>query len=176
MSRVKSWAARAARSLSAHLDRLRETLERLHGRLKEAVAEAVGGNVAAAVKDAVLAALPANEIPPAYERPPCRPYEQPRYRDGPYWPERDAIRTARPGNATRMTRTAASRRNASRTASGTPPEPSPETVGRRWGNAVVMGCQAAAWWLRRKNNGRYSTLTAIGVGAAAGVTAFYFGP
>ena len=82
MSRAKSWAARAARSLSAHLDRLRDTLERLHGRLKEAVAEAVGGSAAAAVKDAVLAALLAHDISPTYERPPYRPYEQSRYRDG----------------------------------------------------------------------------------------------
>ena len=39
MSRVKSWTAKAAHSMSGHLDRLRETLDRLHGRLREAVAE-----------------------------------------------------------------------------------------------------------------------------------------
>ncbi len=63
MSRINSWAARAARSLSAHLDRLRETLDRLHGRLKEAVADAVSGSTAMAVKDAVLAAMLAHEDP-----------------------------------------------------------------------------------------------------------------
>ena len=36
MSRIKSWTAKAAHSLSTHLDRLRETLDRLHGRLREA--------------------------------------------------------------------------------------------------------------------------------------------
>ena len=175
MSRAKSWAARAARSLSAHLDRLRDTLERLHGRLKEAVAEAVGGGAAGAVKDAVLAALLAHDVAPTYERPSCRPYEQSRYRDGSYWPEReeDPYRPSWERDRYDEDRYEPEERidDEERTT-----EPSPVSVGRRWGNAVVLGCQAAAWWLRRKSNGRYAAFTAIGVGAAAGVTAFYFGP
>jgi hypothetical protein len=175
MSRAKSWAARAARSLSAHLDQLRETLERLHGRLREAVAEAVSGSTAVAVKDAVLAALLAHDVAPAYERPPYRPYEQSRYRDDPYWPNREEnphrpTWQRHPDDEGRYEPEERIDEGEHST------EASPDSVGRRWGRAIVLGCQAAAWWLRRKDNGRYAALTAIGVGAAAGVTAFYFGP
>jgi hypothetical protein len=52
----------------------------------------------------------------------------------------------------------------------------PEAVGRRFGQAIAVGCQAAAWWLRRKSNARYSALAAVGVGAAAGATAYFAGP
>jgi hypothetical protein len=183
MSRVKSWAARAARSLSAHLDRLRETLERLHGRLKEAVAEAVSGSTAVAVKDAVLAAMLAHEVTPAYEsqcyRTSSRPYEQPTYRDGPYWAERneDPYRPSwqRDPYDYDPDRYEPEERLEDSTPERTP-EKSPESVGRRWGQAIVVGCQAAAWWLRRKTNSRYAALAAIGVGAAAGATAYFAGP
>ncbi len=57
MNREKSWAARTARFLSAHLDRLGDALERLRGQLREAVAEAVGAGAAGVVQDAVRAAL-----------------------------------------------------------------------------------------------------------------------
>ena len=175
MSRAKSWAARAARSLSAHLDRLRETLERLHGRLKEAVAEAVGGGAAAAVKDAVLAALLAHDVSPTYERPSYRAYEQSRYRDGSYWPDReeDPYRPSWQRDPYDDDRYEPEERIDDVQPMSEPP---PETVGRRVGLALAVGCQAAAWWLRRKDNGRYAAVTAIGVGAAAVVTAFYFGP
>ena len=178
MSRLKSWAAKAARSLSHHLDRLRETLIRLRGRLREAVTEAVSGSAAAAVKDAVLAAMLAREIPPSYESPsygtPTRSYDQPRYRDGPYWNDdpyrpswvRDPYEDPDPYDR-------------DETDDPTPertPTQSPSTSTGRIGQAVVMGCQAAAWWLRRKTSGRYAALAALGVGAAAGLTAFYFGP
>jgi hypothetical protein len=181
MSRIKSWAARAARSLSAHLDRLRETLHRLHGRLREAVAEAVSGSAAGAVKDAVLAALLAQEASPAYEsqgyHASSRTYDQPRYRDGPSWSE-DPYRPSwehdpYENDPDRYEHgEQAVDDPASESAAGQPSE----SVGRRCSQAIAVGCQAAAWWLRRKSNGRYVGLLAIGVGAAAGVTAYFAGP
>ena len=42
--------------------------------------------------------------------------------------------------------------------------------------AETFGCQAAAWWLRRKSNGRYASVLALGVGAVASVAAYFAGP
>ncbi len=177
MSRIKSWAARAARSLSQHLDRLRETLTRLHGRLREAVAEAVSGSTAGAVKDAVLAAMLAHEDPPSYQSASygasTRSYDQPRYRDGPYWND-DPYRPSwdrDPYEDDPYQRDEADELTPDHT-----PAASPSISTGRIGQALAVGCQAAAWWLRRKSVGRYAALTALGVGAAAGLTAFYFGP
>jgi hypothetical protein len=50
MSR-SNWSARAARALSGHLDRLRDTLGTLGDRLRSAIALAVGGTVAGAAKE-----------------------------------------------------------------------------------------------------------------------------
>ena len=180
MSRLKSWAARAARSLSAHLDRLRETLDRLHGRLREAVAEAVSGSTAGAVKDAVLAAMLAPDVSPPYESPTfrtsSRPYDQPRYRDGPSWSE-DPYRSSwerdpYDEDPDRYERD----EGVDDPAPVVTPEPSPESTGRRWGQAIAVGCQAAAWWLRRKSADGYVAVAALGVGVAAGITAYFVGP
>jgi hypothetical protein len=177
MSRFTSWAARAARSLSAHLDRLHQTLDRLHDRLREAVAEAVGGGAAVAVKDAIVAAMLFPDVAPTYEPPryhtASRPYEQQRYRDGSYasenpyrssW-ERDPYdEDPDPYEPDDDPPSEASS-----------PQPS-ESLSRRFGQAIAVGCQTAAWWLRRKRSGRYASLLAIVVGAAASVAAYFAGP
>jgi hypothetical protein len=182
MSRVKSWTAKAAHSLSGHLDRLRETLDRLHERLREAVAEAVSGGAANAVKDAVLTALLASEVSSAYETQTYRTssagYDPSRYRYGSSWhnstedPYRPSWeRDPYDDDADRYERENMDEPKAE------PLSPSaPESVGRRFGQAIAVGCQAAAWWLRRKSNARYSAVAAIGVGATAGVTAYFVGP
>ncbi|HVS36389.1 MAG TPA: hypothetical protein VMS17_12555 [Gemmataceae bacterium] len=177
MSKLKSWAARAARSLSHHLDRLRETLTRLHGRLREAVTEAVSGSAAATVRDAVLAAMLAPEATPTYASPnygsSSRPYDQHRYRDGPYWSD-DPYRPSWDRDPYEDDPDDYNRDEAGDSTPNHTPTPS-QPIGRI-GQAIVMGCQAAAWWLRRKTASRYAAITALGVGAAAGLTAFYFGP
>jgi hypothetical protein len=179
MSRIKSWAAKAARSLSAHLDRLRDTLERLHGRLREAVAEAISGSTAGAVKDVVLAAMLAPEAEPTYASPnygsSSRPYDQHRYRDGPYWDE-DPHRPSWDRDPYEDDPHPYDREETNDPTPERTPTQSPSTSTGRIGQAIIMGCQAAAWWLRRKSVGRYAAITAIGVGAVTGVTAFYFGP
>jgi hypothetical protein len=181
MSRIKSWTAKAAHSLSAHLDRLRETLDRLHGRLREAVAEAVSGGAANAVKDAVLAAMLASEVSSAYEaqtyRTSSAAYDPPRYRYGSSW-NNSTEDTYRPSwerdPYDDPDRYEPDEINEPTSQSLSPS--APEAVGRRFGQAIAIGCQAAAWWLRRKSNARYSALAAVGVGAAAGATAYFVGP
>ena len=53
-----------------------------------------------------------------------------------------------------------------------PSEPPPAGA---WSRAVAVGCQAAAWWLRR-HPGPLALLAAAGVGLAAGVAALVGGP
>jgi hypothetical protein len=178
MSRFKSWAARAARSLSTHLDRLHQTLDRLHGRLREAVAEAVSGGAAVAVKDALLTALLSPDVSPAYESATYRSstswHPQQRYRDGSYasenpyrspW-ERDPYEEEPDPYE----------RDAIDDPTSEPFQQPPVPASGRIGQAIAVGCQAVAWWLRRKSNGRYAGLLALGVGAVASVAAYFVGP
>jgi hypothetical protein len=181
MSRIKSWTAKAARSLSGHLDRLRETLDRLHGRLREAVADAVSGGAAEAVKDAVLTAMLASEVSAAYEpqtyRTSSAEYDPHPYRYGSSW-NSSAEDPYRP-SWQRDPYDAPDRYGPDEIDEPTSQPlspPAPEAVGRRFGQAIAVGCQAAAWWLRRKSNARYSALAAVGVGAAAGATVYFVGP
>jgi hypothetical protein len=46
---------------------------------------------------------------------------------------------------------------------------------RRWARALSVGCQAAAWWLRR-HPGRFSGVVATGIGVAAGLVALLSSP
>jgi hypothetical protein len=173
MSKLKSWVTQAARSLSHHLDRLRDTLTRLHGRLREAIAEAVSCNTASVVKDAVLAAMLAPKLVSAYPSSSySTSYDRYRHRDGPYYDD-DPYRPSwerDPYDDDPYDRDEV----VEPTPDGAPTQP--QTSTNRVGQALVMGCQAAVWWLRHKTTAGYGALTAIGVGAVAGVTAFYFGP
>jgi hypothetical protein len=182
MSRIKTWTAKAAHSLSAHLDRLRETLDRLRDRLREAVAEAVSGGAANAVKDAVLTAVLASEASCVYEaeayRASSAAYDPPRYRYGSSWNNsaEDPYRSTweRDPYDDDSNRYEPDEIDKPKNESLSPSAPG--SVGRRFGQAIAVGCQAAAWWLRRKSNARYAALAAIGVGASAGVTAYFVGP
>jgi hypothetical protein len=140
MNRSLRWAARAARALAGHVNRLRATLDPLAARLREAVARAVGQSVADAALDAVhalLAEAPAEPFPAAatsYARPSPHLWQDPEYRAAPSWrddpddmyrppPDEDDEEVWREG------------------APAAPPAP----AGRRWGLALAVGCQAAAW-------------------------------
>ena len=165
MNRSARWAARTARALAGHIDRLRDTLELLGERLRDAVARAVGQGVAGAAQDAVRSLLDDPYLPSAsvedrpFARRPAAAWRDPR--DDPWADDPDDYYEAR-SYAGRDEQDAAS-------------EPSPETVGRRWGLALAVGCQAAAWWLRRKT-GRLVTLTAAGVGLASALVAYVAAP
>ena len=174
MDSSNSWPARAGRSLSGHLDRLRRRVDDLRERLREAVAHALGEVVAGAVQEAahaVLADLPARpdapgrrpwsrDPPPLWHEPLDRhPQDEP---DDPWYDaeggedDRDEDDDGEPLESVR------------RPAAGV-------TRPARWCVALAAGCQAAAWWLRRPN-GRHPVLTALGVALAGGAVAYLGGP
>ena len=67
MKRSIRWAAKTAHALAGHIARLRDTLDLLGDRLREAVARAVSQSVAGAAQDAVHSLL--TEAPVAYAPP-----------------------------------------------------------------------------------------------------------
>jgi hypothetical protein len=160
MSRNK-WSAQAARVLSGHIDRLRDTLGALGERLRAAIAQAIGGTVAGAVQDAVYLLL---EIPdesssrPSHDRS-LRPAWRGTEDEGwPWHEDRDDRDDDTPREEIYGSGTAA------------------VPAGRgRWGAALAVGCQAAAWWLRREA-GRFAGLKAVGVGLLSALTAYVAGP
>jgi hypothetical protein len=166
MNRSMRWAARTARALAGHIDRLRDTLELLGEGLRKTVARAVGQTVAGAAQDAIHSlltkspAIPGPGATSPFDRQPRDPWTDqdpgtyPTWRDGPggcYGP------TA--GND--IDEYAA--------------EPAPDSPGRRWGLALAVGCQTAAWWLRRQT-GHFASVAAVGVGMAAALAAYISGP
>src|SRR4029077_13582982 len=62
-----------------------------------------------------------------------------------------------------------------RAATSDPPSVAPAPHGGRLSRALAAGCQAAAWWLRRRP-GPLSVLAALGVGLAAALAALFGGP
>src|ERR1700676_2587775 len=169
MNRSLRWAARTARLLAGHVGRLRDTLELLRERLREAVARAVGQTAAGAARDAVhslLAHSPADpdwSDRPSYARPSSGTWADPDYRDYP------------PG---REEGTDPYRPPPDEDAEDPPAEESPPAranAGRRWDLALAVGCQAAAWQLRRAA-GRFTALKAVGVGLASTPAASVAGP
>jgi hypothetical protein len=154
--------------LSAQARRLRANLEDLARQVREAVARTVSQSVAEATRDALQLVLegPTDESgawPSSYEnysrswddvhdRPgrwssgsPARDYGSPDADDG--W--RDEY---------------------DRDGSSNVEDVAEKRRPRRWSRALTVGCQAAAWWLRR-HPGRFSSVVATGIGVAAGVVA-----
>jgi hypothetical protein len=160
MSRSK-WSGRAARVLSGHIDRLRDTLGALGERLRAAIAQAIGGTVAGAVQDAVYLLLEVPDEPhsrPSHDRSLRPAWRGPEDEDWPWYEDAHDGDEDPPREAT--------------TASGTAEAP----AGRgRWSAALTVGCQAAAWWLRREA-GRFAGLKAVGVGLLSALTAYVAGP
>jgi hypothetical protein len=169
MNRSLRWAARTAHALAGHLNRLRDTLDLLSERLRDAIARAVGQHVAGAAQEAVeslLADTLPDSVPLApssYARSASHYWQDPGGRatrswqdepDDPYRPMSEEDREEDWPEAHR---------------------PTSATPGRRWGLALAVGCQTAAWWLRRQT-GRFAALAAVGVGLASTVVAFLTGP
>ena len=55
-----------------------------------------------------------------------------------------------------------------------PPPPSAEACQSRWRQALAVGCQATAWWLRRRTGGR-AVLAGLGVGLASALAVYLGG-
>jgi hypothetical protein len=156
-----SRVAQLGRSLLAHLDRLCATLDALSERLRDAVAQALGQTIAGTVQEAVRAVLGesghAAEVSggsPWSKAPLASPWGYPEDWSDPDDPD-------------------------SPWAERGPPEPSsqqpaiclPSTYEpTRWHQALAVGCEAAAWWLRSQF-GRLSAWAAVAVGLAAAATA-----
>jgi hypothetical protein len=160
MSRSK-WSGRAAQVLSGHIDRLRYTLGALGERLRASISQAIGGTVAGAVQDAVYLLLEAPDEPPSpssRDRSLRPAWRGPEDEEWPWYEDRDDQDDDAPREAI----------NASAAAEA--------PAGRgRWGAALAVGCQAAAWWLRREA-GRFAGLKAVGVGLLSALTAYVAGP
>jgi hypothetical protein len=161
MSARYAWGGRLGRALVAHLDHLCATLESLSQRLRDAVAQAVGQIIAGAVQDGVRTVL-GEAVPPSergglspWSRTPSAPtwdYPEdcgdPDDPDGP-WAERGP-----PAPSTRSPTTPFAL----------------ATESARWHQAVAVGCEAAAWWLRCQL-GRLSAWAAVVVGLTAAAAA-----
>jgi hypothetical protein len=153
MPSFHSWRARGARFLARYLSRLADNLETLTVRLRDAVASAVSQAVAEATQETVRTVLDAAQAPRSSRSIWREPGESP-------WPEyerddwppdyEDPIPRQAPGS------------------SRDPPRRS------RWPHTLAAGLHVTAWWLQR-GTGRFTVLTAIGIGLLAAL-AFWFNP
>src|SRR5262245_33774773 len=171
MSHRSSLITTLGRSLATQLDHLRQTLDNLGLRLRDAVTHAVGETVGAAVRQTLHAALAADSAPgEKYDRP-----VEPRYRDPPAWPERQERSSWGPSSwdAYSGWHDAEDVDNTACPEGASVPEP--EGPRGAAAHVLIMGCQAAAWWLRR-HSARRPLLAAVGVGAACAVAAYLGGP
>ena len=181
----------ARRLLGPPLGRLHDTLDRVGGRLRQAIAAAVARAAAGAVREAVATLLadpggsgPTPPLPPDERRPglpgaPGRPLWPPAHQglgpgghrdpeddpDAGWGDLDDAEEPDEAGPAWPCRRAA-------------PPDPTPAPAKPRegrWPRALAAGCHAAAWWLTRRPR-PLSLLAALGVGLAAALAALFGGP
>jgi hypothetical protein len=167
---------RAGRLVAAHVRRLRATLARLAAEVRAAVAGAVGRATGDAVRDALGVIL---DGPPARHAPARDPPEdadvlwgqprRPRWPATPYEGHYDPY-----GLPRRETDSPEDDPDDQPDANLAPEGPSEPPAGA-WPRAVAVGCQAAAWWLRR-HPGPLALVAALGVGLAAGLAALVGGP
>ena len=168
MNRSLRWAAKTARMLAGHVARLKDTLDLIRERLREAVARAVGQAAAGAAQEAVeslLTTSPTESIPPVdpyYARPSSGGwYDHDRHPSQSWDDDPDDPYRRRQDDDFEETSSAGG--------------PSSSSAGRRWGLALAVGCQAAAWQLRR-SVGRLAALKALGLGVASTLAAYVAGP
>jgi hypothetical protein len=174
MPLTRSWLVRARRTLASHVDRLHETLVTLTDRVRETVAQAVSNNLASAIREAVHALFSDSEpsrAPPNYHEP--SPYRQ-----RPAWGEPDPSDREEYDSDLPAEDWSHEPARGWREVACAQPEPTPFTGEPqqrvRWNGALAVGCQAAAWWLRRQA-ARASAVAAVGIGVLATGAAFVAG-
>jgi hypothetical protein len=172
MSASRSWLKCAHRALASHVDRLQETLAVLTIRVRDTVAQAVSTNLAGAIREAVHA-LFTDDAPSS----PASSYQRPPYRSPPTWGEPE--RYEREEDDLPPADWSHDQPRAWREVDYEPAEPTRpqghDAQGRaRLHHALAIGCQAAAWWLRRQVS-RASAFAAFGIGLLASGAAFIAG-
>jgi hypothetical protein len=176
MSSFTSPLRRAGRRLAAHVRRLRAALMRLAAEVRAAVARAVGQATGDAVRDALRVILDGPPAQPAARDPPedieglwGQP-RRPRWPPGPYHERYDPYEVPQ-----RETDYLEDDQDVEPDEDPAPEGPSEPPSAGAWSRAVAVGCQAAAWWLRR-HPGPLALLAAVGIGLAASVAALVGGP
>jgi hypothetical protein len=160
------WLRRASRALAGRLDRLRLTFEHLREQLRDAISQQIGQTVAGAVRDAVhqlLAETPfRQETAPAWRSHHSSSSRDPMWDDDSddAWAER---RERWDDDAPVPTRHEVA------------PIVDEEAAHANLNRAVMVGCEAAAWWLRQRW-GRLPLVTAVLIGALAAAVSHVGGP
>jgi hypothetical protein len=178
MPSITSPLRRVGKVVAGQLGRLHDTLERLAGEVRAAIARAIGQATGDTVREALRVILDGPPERPGYERsddrdggwgqtrrpswPATRSYDA--YGRDPYERDPDDDPDENP-------------RHRYASEEGDPPVDQSIDAPRpgRWSRAVAVGCQAAAWWLRR-HPGPFSLVAAAGVGVAAGVATLVGSP
>ena len=178
MPSITSPLRRVGKVVAGQLGRLHDTLERLAGEVRAAIARAIGQATGDTVREALRVILDGPPERPTYERSDDRDggWGQPRR---PSWPatrsydtygrdpyERDPDEDP---DENRQRRYACDEEDPPTDQSIDAPRPG------SWSRAVAVGCQAASWWLRR-HQGPFSLIAAAGIGIAAGVATFVSSP
>jgi hypothetical protein len=172
MSSITVLARAASRLFSTQARRLRANLERLASQVREAVAQTVSQAIAAAAHEALQIVL---------EGPPPEPKPWRRYGDDhdpawePEWEDPRSKSSRRPRTLYESLIEDNELEHPMDPEDQPVSEEAPASEPRRWSRALTVGCQAAAWWLRR-HPGRFSGLTATGIGVTAGLVALLASP
>jgi hypothetical protein len=180
MPSLTSLLRRVGRLLAGQLGRLHDTLERIAGEVRAAIARAISQATGETVREALRVILDGPLERPGY-------HDRTDDRDGgwgqsrrPTWPstrssydsysrdpyERDPYEDPDEDRQ---------RRYADPDQESPADEPSSTHRQGSWSRVVAVGCQAAAWWLRR-HTGPFSLVTAAGIGIAAGFATFVSSP
>jgi hypothetical protein len=173
MRSLSQLARQTGRLLTAQARRLRANLEHLAQQVREAVARTVSQSIAEATHEALQLVL---EGPPESSGTWSPRYEERRRS----WDETSPTPRRWPSESSYAGYGSSDAEydwsdEHDRSESAQPTEPDSNPPARRWARAVTVGCQAAAWWLRR-HQGRFSGVVATGIGVAAGVVALLASP
>ena len=170
--------APAARiSLTERLDWLRQGLQGLGERLREGLARLVGDAVAGATRDVLRALLGGNgsALDDHPHQHPLSPYRRGATlwgnaagRAHTPWPDDRLDDPEEDPADEQMDQEDESRPHA------WPPPPSAEACQSRWRQALAVGCQATAWWLRHRT-GRRAVLAGLAVGLASALAVYLGG-
>jgi hypothetical protein len=159
-----SWPGRARRALAEQAERLRQSLDSLGQQLREGIAGEIARAVAAAVCEAVRAALdcrPADQFRRPYTRPvrPSAAWDDPRESEWSDGPDDEPLRDEWDGGRWDEPEDLPDRSSA-------PPAHRPPEPGRG-SEALLLLWQGLLWWLRGRG-----WWTALGTGLLAAAAAF----